>query len=491
MPPRAPKALHILMIASEAYPFSKTGGLADVASALPKALGRLGHQVTLVTPRYRGMEPGSLVDRSVVEVAGTRFDVVFGEKPLGPGARVLFLDCSPLFDRPGIYNEGGLDYADNAVRFSLLTAAAVDWRARQADPIHIVHAHDWQAGLTPVYLRRFGNIGTVFTIHNLAYQGVVDKAWVPWLGLGWADFTVSGFEFYDRLSFLKAGINFSNAVTTVSPTYAEEIQRPEYGHGFDGIIRTRRDALFGILNGIDTDEWDPRLDRFLPVPYGATDLSGKTAAKRTLLETFGLPAGPEQLAAPVVGMVSRMVDQKGLDLIAALAGELPSMATFVVLGTGERRYQDMWQGLAAWRPDRVAVHIGYDERRAHLIEAGSDLFMMPSRFEPCGLNQMYSLRYGTVPVVRAVGGLVDTVRPYDPRNGQGTGFLFSDYSPPALRDALRAALSLYDSNRPAWIRLQKNGMRKDFSWDRSAAEYVKVYKRVLASRRDAPPGRGI
>jgi starch synthase len=184
----------------------------------------------------------------------------------------------------------------------------------------------------------------------------------------------------------------------------------------------------------------------------------------------------------VVGMVSRMVDQKGLDLIAALAGELPSMATFCVLGTGEPRYQEMWRGLAAWRPDRVAVHIGYDERRAHLIEAGADVFMMPSRFEPCGLNQMYSLRYGTVPVVRAVGGLVDTVRPYNPRNGQGTGFLFSDYSPWALRDALHAALSLYSTNRPAWIRLQKNGMRKDFSWDHSAAEYVKVYKRVLASR---------
>jgi starch synthase len=482
MPPRAPKALRILMITSEAYPFSKTGGLADVASALPKALGRLGHEVTLVTPRYRGMEAGSLVDRSVVEVAGTRFEVALGERPLGPGARVLFLDCPPLFDRPGIYNEGGLDYADNAVRFSLLTAAVVDWRTRQADPIHIVHAHDWQTGLTPVYLRRFGDIGTVFTIHNLAYQGIVDKAWVPWLGLSWADFTVSGFEFYDRLSFLKAGINFSGAVTTVSPTYAEEIQRPDYGYGFDGIIRGRRDALFGILNGIDTDEWDPGHDRFLPVPYGVSDLSGKAAAKRTLLETFGLPAGPEALATPVVGMVSRMVDQKGLDLIAAVAGELPSMATFAVLGTGEPRYQDMWRGLAAWRPDRVAVHIGYDERRAHLIEAGSDLFMMPSRFEPCGLNQMYSLRYGTVPVVRAVGGLVDTVRPYDPRNGQGTGFLFSDYSPSAFRDALHAALSLYGRNRPAWIRLQKNGMRKDFSWDRSAAEYVKVYKRVLASR---------
>jgi starch synthase len=482
MPPRAPKSLRILMIASEAYPFSKTGGLADVATALSQALGRLGHEVTLMTPRYRGMEPGTLVDRSVVEVAGIRFDVTLGERSLGPGARVLFLDCPPLFDRPGIYNEGGTDYVDNPVRFGLLAAAAVDWHSRQHAPHHIVHAHDWQAGLAPVYLRRFGATASVLTIHNLAYQGIFDKAWVPRLGLSWADFTVDGFEFYDRLSFLKAGINLSHAVTTVSPTYAEEIQRPEYGYGFDGVIRDRRAALFGILNGIDVAEWDPRQDRFLPAPYDASDLSGKTAAKQALLETYGLPSGPEQLASPVIGMVSRMVDQKGLDLIAAVAGELPDMASFAILGTGDARYQQMWQGLAAWRPDRVSVHIGYDERRAHLIEAGADIFMMPSRYEPCGLNQMYSMRYGTVPVVRAVGGLVDTVRPYDPRNGQGTGFLFSDYSPTAFRGALQAALGLYRNNPAAWARLQKNGMRKDFSWDRSAADYVKVYKRVLAGR---------
>jgi starch synthase len=491
MPPRPQKVLRILMVASEAYPFSKTGGLADVATALPKALGRLGHDVTLITPRYRSMEAGSPVDRSVVEVAGARYEVAFGEIPLGPGARALFLDCPPLFDRSGIYNENGADYGDNAVRFGLLAAASVDWHERHPEPLHIVHAHDWQSGLAPVYLRRRGGPATVFTIHNLAYQGIFDNAWVPWLGLSWADFTVNGFEFYDRLSFLKAGINFSDAVTTVSPTYAEEIQRPDYGYGFDGVMRARRDRLFGILNGIDTDEWDPRRDAFLPVPYSVTDLAGKAAAKRALLEVYGLPVDPERLESPVVGMVSRMVNQKGLDLIAAVAGELPSMATFVVLGTGEPQYQDMWQGLARWRPDRVGVHVGYDERRAHLIEAGSDIFMMPSRFEPCGLNQMYSLRYGTVPVVRAVGGLVDTVRPYNPRNGQGTGFLFSDYSPVAFRQALQAALGLYHGNRAAWVRLQKNGMRKDFSWDRSAAEYVKVYKRVLASRRDAPPGRGI
>lgn len=484
------------MIASEAYPFSKTGGLADVAAALPRALGRLGHEVTLITPRYRAVAAAPVVDTTRVEVAGTWFEVAFGEAMLGPGARVLFVDCPPLFDRPGIYNEDGVDYADNAVRFALLSAAAIDWMSRQPAPFHVVHGHDWQAGLAPVHLRdrsAGGLPATVFTIHNLAYQGIVDKAWVPLLGLCWEDFTVDGFEFYDRLSFLKAGVNFADAVTTVSPTYADEIQRPEYGYGFDGVMRASRDRLTGILNGIDTDEWDPRRDPHLPQPYDRDDLGGKAAAKRALLDTYGLPVDDETMARPLVGMVSRMVDQKGLDLIAAIAGELPYMdATFTILGTGEARYQDMWRELASWRPDRVSVFIGYDERRAHLVEAGADIFMMPSRYEPCGLNQMYSLRYGTVPVVRAVGGLVDTVRPYNPRNGQGTGFLFSDYSPDALRATLQAALAMCRGNRKAWTRLQRNGMRKDFSWDRSAGEYVKVYKGVMASRQGRPAGgRGI
>jgi len=493
MPPRAPKQLRILMVASEAYPFSKTGGLADVTAALPKALGRLGHDVTLITPRYRGIEAGTLVDSARLHVAGTWLDVDFSERALGPGARVLFLDCPPLYDRPGIYNEQGIDYTDNALRFGLLAAASVDWLGRQPLPMDIVHAHDWQAGLVPVYLRDPGHPATVFTIHNLAYQGIVDKAWVPRLGLGWQDFTVAGFEFYDRLSLLKAGVNFADHVTTVSPTYAAEIQRPEYGNGFDGVMRARAAHLTGILNGIDTDEWDPRRDPFLPVPFDVSDLAGKSLAKRALLEVYGLPLTDRTMAQPVVGMVSRMVDQKGLDLVAALAAELPFLdASFVVLGTGDTRYQDMWNGLSAWRPDRIAAHVGFDERRAHLIEGGADLFLMPSRFEPCGLNQMYSLRYGTVPVVRAVGGLVDTVRPFNPHNGQGTGFLFSEYSPDALRETLSAALALYRGNPKAWTRLQKNGMRKDFSWDRSAAEYVKVYKRVMARRRDTrPTGPGI
>ena len=487
------------MIASEAQPFSKTGGLADVAGALPKALGRLGHDVTVVTPRYRGVTDGPVVASVAVEVAAYRFHARLMQVDTGPNCRVLLLDCPELYDRDGVYYDRIGDFPDNPVRYAFLSAAATDWASAQP-PFDIIHSHDWQGGLAPVYSRALARplstvrgvrtvrgvpgepmvhrVPAVFTIHNLAYQGIFDKSWVTRLGLRWQDFTIDGFEFFDRLSFIKAGINLSDAVTTVSPTYAEEIQRPEYGNGLDGAIRRRRDALVGILNGIDPEEWNPARDPHLPAPFDASDLSGKRAAKRALLGAFGFTVTDALLARPVVGMVSRMVDQKGLDLIAAAAGDLAQLdATFVIVGTGEPRYQDMWTERARWMPDRVSVFIGFDERRAHLVEGGSDIFMMPSRFEPCGLNQMYSLRYGTVPVVRAVGGLVDTVKPYDPRNGRGNGFLFSDYHPRAFVAALRAALAAYP-NRKVWSRLQTNGMRADFSWDRSAGEYVKMYRRL-------------
>ena len=494
--------LRILTIASEAQPYSKTGGLADVASALPKALARLGHDVTLITPRYRGVTGGPVIGTVSVEVAAHRFTARLMDGRLAdePSARdaspadargrerphVLLLDCPELYDRDGIYYDRSGDFADNPVRYAVLSAVAIEWATTQPR-FDIIHSHDWQGGLAPVYARRLGDVPTVFTIHNIAYQGVFEKQWVPRLGLSWQDFTIDGFEFFDRLSFIKAGINLSNAITTVSPTYAEEIQRPEYGNGLDGVIRRRRDALSGILNGIDPDEWNPSSDPHLPAPFSARDLSGKLAAKRALLEVFGFTVTSERLERPVIGMVSRMVDQKGLDLIAAAASDLVALdATFVIVGTGEPKYQEMWRVLSRARPDRISAFIGFDERRAHLVEGGSDIFMMPSRFEPCGLNQMYSLRYGTVPVVRAVGGLVDTVRPFNPKNGQGSGFLFAPYDPRAFVDTLRDALAVYP-NRKLWSRLQKNGMKVDFSWDRSAGEYVKMYKRLRPKKRPAAP----
>jgi starch synthase len=483
---KAPKPLRVLMIASEAQPFSKTGGLADVATALPKALGQLGHDVTVITPRYRGVTDGPVVGTVAIEMASYRFTARLMEAPGFEGrVRVLLVDCPELYDRAGIYYDAAGDFADNAVRYAFLSAAAIEWASQQPTRFDIVHAHDWQGGVAPIYARAL-NVPSVFTIHNLAYQGVVNKHWVPRLGLRWEDFTVNGFEFFDHLSFMKAGINLADAVTTVSPTYALEIQRPEYGYSLDGVIRSRGDRLVGILNGIDHDEWNPAADPLLPAPFDAENLEGKMASKRALLETFGLTVSDELLKRPVIGMVSRMVDQKGLDLIAAAAGDLAMLdATFVIVGTGEPRYQEMWRSLSRWLPDRVRVFIGFDERRAHLVEGGADMFLMPSRFEPCGLNQMYSLRYGTVPIVRAVGGLVDTVRPHEPGSNTGNGFMFADYQPAALMQAVNAALATYP-NKKAWTRLQKNGMKADFSWGRSAAEYVKMYKRLTPPKARNP-----
>jgi starch synthase len=477
------------MIASEAVPFAKTGGLGDVAGALPLALARLGHDVTLVVPRYRGVGAGSVVDRLPISMAGRTFDVAFAEEPLAPRARAVLVDCPELYDRPELYGVGNADYPDNAARFALLARAALDFSARSGNRPHVVHAHDWQAGLAPVYLRThyaghaaFEGTATVFTIHNLAYQGLFPAPWMAALDLGWELFGIDGLEFWGKLSFLKAGVNFSEMITTVSPRYAKEIQTPEYGSGFDGILARRADRLRGILNGIDTDVWNPADDPYLPRPFGPNNLAAKQASRRALLEACGLPVTPEVLGRPVVGLVSRLVDQKGFDLLGALVDVLPTLrATFVLLGSGEARYEAMWRDLSARHPDRIAVTIGFNDRLAHLIEAGADIFLMPSRFEPCGLNQMYSLRYGTVPVVRATGGLDDTIDSWSARTGRGTGFKFRDYTPEALRRSLEKALELF-RDRKAWRALQLAGMAQDHSWDASAAEYVKTYERAIRLR---------
>ena len=482
--------LSILQIASEAQPFAKTGGLADVLGGLPPALARLGCDVTVAVPKYRGViTDGRESERFPVTLGGYTSDVGFIEAPLADGARALLIDCPDLYDRDGIYGVGMVDFPDNARRFAMLVRAALEWVGRRVRP-SVVHAHDWQAGLAPVYLRTLyadhpviGGTPSVFTIHNLAYQGLFEPIWLPRLDLGWELLAIDRLEFWHRISFLKGGINYADAITTVSPRYAEEIQTPQLGFGFDGIIRGRARDLVGILNGIDDVEWDPAGDRYLTTTYTGNDLSGKAAAKAALLQRYGLPADSGALKRPVVGMVSRMVDQKGFDLIAAASPDLVRLdATFVVLGTGESRYEELWTHLAEAHRDRIGVRIGFDEGLAHLIEAGADIFLMPSRFEPCGLNQMYSLRYGTVPVVRAVGGLADTVVDYKPGRRMATGFVFADYTPAAMLEALRRALRLY-SEPTKWRALQRAGMRKDYSWDRSAAEYVKIYRRVVRSAR--------
>ena len=475
--------MRLLMVASEAVPFAKTGGLADVLGALPRALVRLGHEVDVVMPRYRGIE-AEAIGRVTVTLGGMVAD---GEvlAITRDGVRTIFIDRPDYFDRDYLYGASGHDYPDNPERFAFLTLAALTWALQSGRQYDVAHAHDWQAGLLPVQLTQLfrqrlvsRRMPCVFTIHNLAYQGVFDASWLPRLGLPWDLMHVDAMEYWNRISYLKAGINFSRVITTVSPKYAEEIQTPTLGFGFDGILRARQADLVGILNGIDYDQWDPATDEHLPEPYEARNLDGKAAAKRLVLTTYGFPDTPALQAKPLVGMISRLVDQKGFDLLADLADELPRLgATFVLLGSGERRYEDLWLGLAARHADSIGARIGFDEPLSHLIEAGSDLFLMPSRFEPCGLNQMYSLRYGTIPLVRATGGLFDTVRNFDPANGEGTGFTFDQYSSQALLNTLRWALDIY-RDRDAWRRIQRSGMSQDFSWDASARQYVKVYERA-------------
>jgi len=465
----------ILMVASEAAPWAKVGGLADVVSALAAALRELGHEVAVVLPRYRSVSvegaPRIYQDLRVwFGPVNYCCDVYRRDN----GASYLLVDCPPLYDRAGIYGPPGADFPDNHVRYAVLARAALTL-ARHVFRPRILHCHDWQAALTPVYLRTifrydptFAAVRTVLTIHNLGYQGIFPEESLPEIGLDGEAAAVAGLEHFGRVNLLKGAILSSDRITTVSPTYAREIQTPELGFGLDELLRQRSDVLTGILNGADYSEWNPETDPHIAAHYSAEDLSGKGICKRDLLAELGLPEQPER---PVIGMVSRLDSQKGFDLIREAAGELLAEdVTLVVLGTGHPEYEQFLRELAAAHPDRVAVRITFDERLAHKIEAGADIFLMPSRYEPCGLNQIYSLRYGTAPVVRATGGLADTV-------DETTGFRFHEYSARAMMEAVRAALAAW-RDRPRWEAMIRTGMRKDFSWKASAAAYSALFREL-------------
>jgi len=481
--PSVKRSLSILIVASEAHPYAKTGGLAEVAAALPAALGRLGHRVTLVLPRYRGIDTAGTRSLSTSIQLGNRMQpVAFRMTEEQAGVTAVFVDVPELFDRQGgLYNVAGVDYPDNAWRFAVFCRAALEYARLRGERPSVIHAHDWQTGLVPVYQKMYftsdpivGGVPAIFTIHNLAFQGTFPASTLPSIGLGWEMLDMQALEFWNQISYLKGGINFSERLTTVSPTYAREILTPEFGFGLDGALRRRADVLTGILNGIDVERWTPEADPLIGASYSVDDLSGKAIARRELLETVGLPNDATTRTRPIIGMVSRLTDQKGFDLIAAAVDELMTLdATWVMLGSGERHYEDLWRTLATRYPTRVSATIGFDERLAHRIEAGSDLFLMPSRYEPCGLNQIYSLRYGTLPIVRATGGLQDTVR--DVSEPGGNGFKFKEYSATALVAAVRRALGFY--TKPSeWKTIQQAGMKEDFSWDASGREYVKVYE---------------
>lgn len=489
----------ILFASSEAQPLIKTGGLADVSGSLPVALKQLGHDVRLILPAYRGVSAQAGKLKPVAELTVPGFDeTVRVLRGVVPGSEVpLYLVDSPRhFDRPGgpYANPDGSDWPDNGERFAvfcrIIHGLATGVVEREWLP-EVVHCNDWQTGLVPALLAGDQpRPATVFTIHNLAYQGLFPWSVFQTLELPFEFWSMNAMEFYGQFSFIKGGIAFADRLSTVSPTYAAEIRTPRFGAGLHGALQERAAGLHGILNGVDYQVWDPEHDPHIARRYTNKSLGDKARNKAPLLQRFGMQ---RQHDTPVIGMVGRLVEQKGIDLVlGCLERLLAQPVQMVVLGSGQPIYEQTLNG-AADRYENLGVKIGYDEKLAHLVEAGSDIFLMPSRFEPCGLNQMYSLRYGTVPVVRRTGGLADTVVDADLahlREHTATGFVFDGETPDALYDTLQRALSLYTA-RPTWRELMHAGMRQDFSWERSAQQYVALYQEAIASPHSSPIAENI
>ncbi len=477
--------LRVLLISSEVEPFAKTGGLADVAGALPKALRALGHDARVAMPKYRDIERHSplttAVPRVRVPIGDRATEGALLEGRLGGDVPVYFLAHDHYYDRPALYGTGEGDYLDNCERFTFFCRGVIEAILALGWTPQVIHANDWQTGLVPVYLETvykdepaLGKIGTLFTIHNLAYQGVFWHFDMPMTGLGWDLFTPAGLEFYGKLNFLKGGLVFSDLLSTVSETYAREIQTPDFGCGLEGVLQYRSADLHGVVNGIDHAAWNPASDAEIAKPYSADDLAGKAACKAALADEVGL----EGDGAPVIGIVSRLVAQKGLDLVLdALPGLVETGFQLVLLGSGEPKLERAFTEAAASLEGRVAIRVGFDAGLARRIYAGSDMFLMPSRYEPCGLGQMISMRYGTVPLVRWTGGLADTVTEVKPNRRTGTGFGFEETTPRALIEAATRALAAY--REPAlWRQIQVNGMSRDFSWQASAKAYVALYRKA-------------
>ncbi|MEO8501486.1 MAG: glycogen synthase GlgA [Vicinamibacteria bacterium] len=473
--------MRIVFASSEMAPWAKTGGLADVAAALPKALAERGHEVICFLPRYGTIPfpPGRFIGSVHVPVDSLQRSAGFYERELAPNLRVIFVEHPPFFDRNGIYGDSNGDFGDNEFRFAFFCRAVLEFcRSRGYRP-DVFHAHDWQTGLLPVYLKAFyvddptlHHVPTVFTIHNLAYQGVYSAATLGPLGLPDSLVTEDALEWNGNICYMKGGLLFSEVVTTVSPTYAREIQTPGFGVGLDRVVRSRAADLVGILNGVDYEEWDPRHDPHIAAPYDETDHTGKATCKRAVLQEFGLDTDPD---VPLVGIISRLVHQKGFDLVAEAREDfLGRPVRMVVLGTGDPDVEEGLREFVRRDPRRFGVRFQYDAGLAHRIEAGCDMILMPSRFEPCGLTQMYSMRYGTIPIVRATGGLADTVEPFNLRLKTGTGFVFEQADGTGLVWALDQALAAYAKPGP-WTVLMQNAMRRDFSWGLSAERYEAVY----------------
>ena len=486
------ESLNVLFLSPEAAPFAKTGGLADVAGSLPKALKGVGCDIRVAMPYYRMAKKRDFTVSLLYE------DVeipLFGEVLKGDiflteadGRVPLYLiNKDEYFDREYLYGTPKGDYFDNVERFVYFSRMAFLLCKKLNFQPHVFHCNDWQTGLVPAYLKTmytedpfFSGTSSLFTIHNIAYQGIFHEKKLEVTGLPRDVYHPGGIEYWGKINFLKAGIVFSDIINTVSHRYSREIQTPEFAYGLEGVLRHRSDDLYGVLNGADYREWNPKTDPLIAANYDENDLSGKAKCKEDLLAGFNLPRSLNKL--PILGVISRLADQKGFDLLAeSMKGLMRMDLGFVLLGRGDERYHQLFERIAKEYPKKAGIKIAYDNTLAHKIEAGSDIFLMPSRYEPCGLNQMYSLKYGTVPLVRATGGLDDTIQDYNPKTGEGTGFKFQSYSPRDFLDTVRKALAVYrDGER--WEKLMIRGMKADFSWQRAAREYVNLYGRAKAHR---------
>lgn len=493
--------MHILIATSEAVPFAKTGGLADVAGALPIALSKLGHHVTLMLPAYRSArECGLPIQPSTIEfsfpmgartVSGRLLETRLPDSDV----TVYLVEQDDYYDRDGLYRSGNEDYKDNCERYVFFCRAVLETIQHLDQPVDVLHANDWQTGLLPAYLKidyrgvpGYEQIATLLTIHNMAYQGQFWHWDMLLTGLDWKYFNWQQLEFFGKLNLLKAGLVFADAINTVSPRYAEEIQGSEHGCGLEGVLQQRRAILSGITNGVDYSFWNPATDPHIAQQYDeATFPEGKAACKAALQASLGLSIDPR---TPLVGLVGRLVEQKGIDLVTRVMQDWVhrSNIQWAILGTGEPKYEQQLLALAERFSSLVSVRLDFSDPLAHQIEAGADIFLMPSRFEPCGLNQLYSLKYGTVPVVRSTGGLADTVTDTNDQTlaaGSATGFAFHDYSTLGLSEALRRAIDTYESRPEVWHRLQETGMRQDWSWNASARKYAELYERLLTRTRQA------
>jgi len=482
------RKLKILFASSEVFPFAKTGGLADVSASLPAAISSLGYQVRVIMPMYRSVMEGNFELKPLEKSLELSFrgrllkDKIFYSE-IGRNLLIYFIKRDEFFDRDMLYGTSKGDFPDNADRFIFFSKGILDLCKLTGFQPDVIHCNDWQTGLAPVYLKSlyknnpfFRNARTIFTIHNLAYQGVFPEEYMAISELPPEFFSIKGLEYYGKINFMKGGILFSDIITTVSEKYAREIQTSEYGHGLDGVLRDRSSDIYGVLNGVDYTEWNPEKDPHLAANYNETDLSGKKKCKEELIEIFKLEGSAE---TPLIGIISRLADQKGFDILADAMDELMRMKLLIVLlGKGEEKYERKFAELGEKYKGSLGVKIAFDNVLAHKIEAGSDMFLMPSRYEPCGLNQMYSLKYGTIPVVRATGGLEDTIKEFDPETQKGNGFKFAEYSPGAMIEEAKKALETYQ-NKDLWLRLMRNAMKEDFSWKRSALKYIDIYNHAL------------